>query len=125
MNTLILLVDHDSSWSPLVWAADQGGEPAEDGRTVIADRRGWLAIHHDPNLLDDFGDEEKAEALAALEDPSIFVVEWDGDELVEAFIRTVPSHCRVFVDNDRQAFAPVTILRDIPFAAWARAVARQ
>lgn len=125
MNSLILLVDNDSSWSPLVWAAERGGEPAEDGRTVVAERRGWLAIHHDPNVLDDFAHDEKAEAVAALVDPAIFVVEWEGNQLVESFVRAVPLHCRVYVDNDRGLFAPVTLLRDLPFGAWARAVALQ
>lgn len=122
MNTLILLVESESSWSPLVWAVERGGESTEDGRVVIDDRQGWLAIHHDPGVLDDFDAEEKAEALAALVDPAMFVVEWRGDRLVEMFVKAVPPACRAFVDNDHGAFAPVTVLQGLPFAAWARAI---
>lgn len=125
MNTLILLVENESSWSPIVWASERGGESTEEGRIVIEGRHGWLAIHHDPSVLDDFDDEEKAEAVAALVDPVIFVVEWRGDVLVETFVKAVPPGCRAFVDNDHGAFAPITLLQNTPFAAWARAVTLQ
>ncbi|MBL8300437.1 MAG: hypothetical protein JNN30_19035 [Rhodanobacteraceae bacterium] len=123
MNNLILLVENESSWSPLVWAVERGGEVMEDGRVVIDNSQGWLAIHHDQSVLDDFDNEEKAQALAALVAPAIFVVEWQGDALIETFVKAVPSDCRAFVDNDRAAFAPIALLQSLPFPAWARAVA--
>ncbi|WP_313914728.1 hypothetical protein [Tahibacter sp.] len=122
MNTLILLVESESSWSPLVWALEQGGESAEDGRIVIEGRLGWLSIEPDQSVLDDFDDDERADAVAALVDPSLFVIEWRGDVLIETFVRAVPSDSRVFVDNEHGVFAPVTVLRNIPFASWARAI---
>lgn len=122
MNTLILLVESESSWSPLVWALEQGGESAEDGRVVIEGRLGWLSIEPDQSVLDDFDDDERADAVAALVDPSLFVIEWRGDVLIENFVRAVPSDSRVFVDNEHGVFAPVTILKNIPFASWARAI---
>lgn len=122
MNTLILLVESESSWSPLVWALEQGGESAEDGRVVIEGRAGWLSIEPDQSVLDDFDDDERADAVAALVDPSLFVIEWRGDVLIETFVRAVPSDSRVFVDNEHGVFAPVTVLRNIPFASWARAI---
>ena len=122
LNTLILLVDNDSSWSPIVWAMERGGESADDGRVVIEDRRGWFAIHPDQSVLDDFTDDERADALAALVAPSIFIVEWRGDAPVEAFVDAAPEHCRAFIDNDHGVFAPITVLKNAPLATWARAV---
>ena len=123
MNTLILLVENESSWSPLVWATDHGGESTEDGRVIIESRLGWLSVHPDQSVLDDFDDDERADALAALVEPSMFVVEWCGDSLIEAFVDAVPSYCRAHIDNERDVFAPITVLQRAPFAAWARAVA--
>lgn len=125
MNSLILLIENECSWSPIVWASERGGESTEDGRIVIEGRLGWIAIHHDQSVLDDFDDEEKAEAVAALADPVIFVVEWRGDALLESFVKAVPPGCRAFVDNDHGVFAPVALLQNTPIAAWARAVALQ
>lgn len=122
MNTLILLVERESSWSPLVWALEQGGESAEDGRVVIEGRLGWLSIEPDQSVLDDFNDDERADAVAALVDPSLFVVEWRGDVLIETFVRAVPSDSRVFVDNEHGVFAPAAALKSIPFASWARTI---
>ena len=122
MNTLILLVERESSWSPLVWALEQGGESAEDGRVVIEGRLGWLSIEPDQSVLDDFDDDERADAVAALVDPSLFVVEWRGDVLIETFVRAVPPDSRVFVDNEHGVFAPAAALKSIPFASWARTI---
>jgi hypothetical protein len=122
MNTLILLVESDSSWSPLIWAMHNAAESTDDGRVVIGGRLGWLAIHADQSILDDFDDDEKADALGALVEPAIFVVEWRGDPLIERFVKDVPSDCRVFVDNDHGVFAPVAVLQGLPAGAWARAV---
>lgn len=125
MNTLILLVENESSWSPIVWALEQGGESAEDGRAVIEGRLGWFSIEPDQSILDDFNDDERADAVAALVDPSLFLIEWRGDALIETFICAVPPDCRVFVDNDHGVFAPVTVLKGLPFASWARAISLQ
>lgn len=122
MNTLILLLESESSWSPLVWALEQGGESAEDGRVVIGGGRAWLSIEPDQSVLDDFSADERADAVAALVDPSQFVIEWCGDALIETFVRAVPPDSRVFVDNEPGVFAPVTALRSIPFASWARTI---
>lgn len=124
MNTLILLVENESSWSPLVWAADQGGEPTEDGRVIIEGRDGWLSVHADQSVLDDFDDDERADALAALVEPSMFVVEWHGDAFIETFVNAVPSYCRAHVENERDVFAPITVLQRTPCATWARVVTR-
>jgi len=122
MNTLILLLENESSWSPLVWALEQGGESTEDGRVVIEGALGWLSIEPDQSVLDDFADEERADAVAALVDPALFVVEWRGDALIETFVRAVPIDCRVFVDNEHGVFAPVAAIRHLPFASWARTI---
>jgi len=125
MNTLILLLENECSWSPLVWAIEHGGESMEDGRVVIDDAQGWLSLLQDPNVLDDFDDDERVQALAALVTPSSFVVEWCSDRLIEAFVAAVPKDSRVFVDNDRGVFASITVLQNAPLATWARAVTRE
>ncbi|HSX60589.1 MAG TPA: hypothetical protein VLF18_10350 [Tahibacter sp.] len=125
MNTLILLAETERSWSPVVWAVERGAESTEDGRTILDERDGWLSIRPDQSLLDDFGDDEKADALGGIADPSLFVVEWRGDWLIETFVDAVPPECRAFVDNDHGVFVPVTLLQNVPRAAWARVAALQ
>lgn len=124
MNTLILLIENECSWSPLVWAIENGGESMEDGRVVIDDMQGSLSLLADSTVLDDFDDDERAQALATLVAPSSFIVEWCSDRLIEAFVAAVPKDSRVFVDNDRGVFASVTLLQNTPLAAWARAATR-
>lgn len=89
MNTLILLVDRDSVWSPEGWAEEVGGKRVSSAQITV-ERAGnyWLSVVRDNDVLDDFDETERARLDESVTDPVAYLVEWSGDELVELVLRS-------------------------------------
>lgn len=121
MNTLILLLDRASTWSPEAWACQQGGERGDDGQIMLELSPGWLSVLHDSRVLDDYDVDECNVLATLLTDPVPFVIEWKGGHLLKALIQAVPPEASAVVDNDHGVIAPVRKIRDLPIESWVRA----
>lgn len=118
MNTLILLTNRESAWSPETWATQHGGERGIGGQIMIEGQSGWLSVLRDDRVLDEYDDEERSELSAMLADPMPFLLEWKGSDLVEALLRAVPLESGAVVDNDHGLLVPIEAIRDLPLGSW-------
>lgn len=118
MNTLILIIDSDSDWSPRNWIAMEGGTKMPNGQMTLERQKEWLSITLDDCLLSDFESSEKEFFARHIAKPTAFLVEWKESALIEAFLRSIPSECTAFIDNDHGLIAPVQSIRDLPVDSW-------
>ena len=121
MNTLVLLLRRESTWSPETWASQQGGERGDGGQVMIERPSGWLSVLRDDRVLDDYDVDERAALAAMLTEPVPFLVEWRGADLLKALLRAVPQETDAVVDNDHGVLVPIREIHDLPIESWVRA----
>ncbi len=120
MNTLILLLSRKSAWSPETWALQHGGERGVGGQVMIESPSGWLSVLHDERILNEYDDQERSELSVMLAEPTPFLLEWKGSDLVEALLQAVPLDSDAVVDNDHGLLAPVQAIRNLSLGSWVR-----
>ncbi len=120
MNTLVLLLDRKSEWSPLVWAKQQGGEIGVGGQVMIENPNGWLSVLRNDHVLHEYDEEERIVISRVLARPALFVVEWKGKYLVESLLQATPPRFGALVDNDHGVLVPIQEVRELPIESWAR-----
>ena len=118
MNTLVLLVERGSAWSPETWATEHGGERGVGGQIIIERESEWLSVLRDERVLDDFDEEERSRLVELVTEPTTYLVEWKGSELVEKLLRSVPPETRAAIDNDHGLLVPVHEIADKPVDSW-------
>jgi len=60
MNTLVLLIEGESGWSPETWVIEHGGVRGVDGQVTIERGAHWLSVVRDDRVLEDFDEEERS-----------------------------------------------------------------
>lgn len=120
MNTLILLLNRDSAWSPENWALQNGGERTSCGHIMIERPSGWLSVVSDQEVLNEFDDEGRSKLSAMLAEPTSFTIEWKGSGLLEALLHAVPPETGGVVDNDHGLLVPIHAICDLPLRSWVR-----
>ena len=122
MNTIVLLVDRTSGWSPEYWAEKIGGKRA-CGAQVMIERAGgcWLSIIRNDDVLDDFDEMERIRLDELVSEPVAYLVEWKGDDLVELMLRSVLPSTRAAIDNDHGLLVSVHQVAKEPIESWVRA----
>lgn len=121
MNTLVLIVDRESFWSPEKWAIDQGAVRGIGNQVVIEKGAEWLSIVHDDKVIADFDDKERYRLGHLINSPTIYLIEWRGNgTLVELLLRSVSKENRVAVDNDNGLLVDVQEVADRPLQSWIR-----
>lgn len=120
MNTLLLLVEAGSAWSPEAWAIEQGGKRRHDGRHMVERDSTWLSVVKDDRVLDDFDAEERLQLRSLVTDPTIYLIEWKGPSLVEDMLRSIPRETRAAIDNDHGLLVPVQKILYEPIDRWAK-----
>jgi len=88
---------------------------------VIERPPGWLSILRDERVLSEYDEMESAALSAMLRDPVPFVVEWNGNDMLEALLSAVPPEGDAIVDNDHGVLAPILAVRSLPIGAWVTA----
>lgn len=121
MNTLVLLLNRETVWSPEIWAEQHGGKRGVGGQIMIERPSGWLSVLRDDSVFDEYDEDERTALSTMLAKPALFLVEWKGSDLVEALLRAVPFECGAVVDNDHGVIVPVQAIRDLPLESWVRA----
>lgn len=122
MNTIILLLDRDSVWSPGEWAEGVGGKRVS-GAQITIEREGgcWLSIVRDDEVLDELDEVERARLGELVSEPVAYLVEWNDDALVELMLRSVLPGTRAAIDNDHGLLVPIHQVAGEPLESWARA----
>ncbi len=120
MNTIVLALENDSKWSPQDWLEQQGGVKLPAGQVTLEKNKMWISIILADNLLTEFDEEEKNFLLKIIENPKFYLIEWNGDDLIEYFLKAVPSDCTAVVDNDHGLITSVQSVRNRPAASWMR-----
>jgi hypothetical protein len=120
MNTLVLLVDRGSAWSPQAWAVERGGFHVGD-QVIIEQDTEWLSVVRDDRVLHELDDEERSRLAELVAEPATYLVEWKGGMLVENLLRSVPPTTRAAVDNDHGLVVAVHEISDVPLDSWIRA----
>jgi hypothetical protein len=121
MNTLVLLLNRRSNWSPEDWVSQQGGELGTGGQLMIERPSGWLSILRNERVLDEYDVQERATLAKMLTEPVPFLIEWKGSVLLEAFLKAAAQEENAVIDNDHGVMVPVREVLDIPLESWARA----
>ncbi|MDH2343073.1 hypothetical protein [Bradyrhizobium sp. SSUT77] len=121
MNTIILIIERDSPWSPEMWASDHEGKRGIDNQLVIERKEEWLSIVRDDRVLDDFDEAERSRLNNLVIAPVTYLLEWRGHLLVESLLRSVPANLRAAIDNDHGLLLPLQELASKPINDWARA----
>jgi hypothetical protein len=118
MNTLVLLVERESAWSPEKWATEQGGACGVGDQVVIEQDAEWLSVVRDDRVLDDFDDQERFRLAELVTKPAVYLVEWKGGKLVERLLRAIPPETRAAVDNDHGLLVAVQKVAGDPLHSW-------
>lgn len=121
MNSFILALGRDCSWSPVEWMAGQGGVKLTNTQVTIEEDGDWLSILQDDIVINDFDENERKILWPLLGDPVMFLVEYKGERLVEFFIHSIPMECNAMIDNDHGLLVHVQQLRALSVKTWARA----
>ncbi len=121
MNTLVLILNRESPWSPELWARQSGGKPNVDGQVMIEEPSGWLSVVREDSVLDEYEEGEMKAISAVLPEPVLFLLEWKGSELIESLLSAVPSDCAALIDNDHGLLISIHEVRGLPLKLWARA----
>lgn len=121
MNTLLLLVERGSAWSPETWVLEQGGERNAFGEAVIERRPEWITVGRDDDVLNDYEAEELPRLAELISGPAIYVIEWGGHVLVENLLRAVPPEINAVVDNDCGVIVSVHEVADKSLDSWVTA----
>jgi hypothetical protein len=127
VNTLVLLVDRKSLWSPEAWAEQVGGKRTGVAQIMVEQAAGsWLSIVRDDAVLGDFDAIERSQLAELVADPVAYLVEWRGDSLVELLLYSVMAAIRAdgtraAIDNDHGLVVPVQHVAGEPLESWARA----
>ena len=120
MNTLILWLESDDTWSPEGWALSHGGKPTEMGQVTIENPSGWFSVMRDDCLIEDYGDAERDVLSSLLMHPISFLLEWRGSELLQLFIKEIPSDSGAILDNDHGLIVLAQHVKALPIDSWAR-----
>lgn len=121
MNSLVLLTERDSAWSPILWATQQQGTTGSDGRVVIERAHEWLSVFHDDTMLADYDEPEMARILSLLSTPAAYLVEWRGSMLLESLLKTAAHEPHTAIDNDHGLITAVREVDEKPIESWIRA----
>lgn len=121
MNSVVLLVERESAWSPVGWAETVGGKRVGDGQVTLERETDWLSIIRDDRVLDDFDESERARLGELVNEPAAYLIEWKGGALVERLLRSIPPGIRAAVDNDHGLLAPIHEVAGEPLDSWVRA----
>jgi hypothetical protein len=121
MNSIVLLVERESAWSPAAWAEAAGGKRVGDGQVTIEQETEWLSVVRDDQVLNDFDEKERARLGELVSDPTAYLVEWNRGRLIERLLRSIPPNTRVAVDNDHGLLVPVHDVAGEPLDSWIKA----
>lgn len=121
MNTLVLLVERGSTWSPETWATEHGGVRGIGGQIMIEREAEWLSVVRDDRVLDDFDEDERSRLGQLVAEPTTYLVGWKGNLLVENLLRSIPPETRAAVDNDHGLIVAVHEIADEPLDYWVSA----
>lgn len=121
MNTLALLIEGESSWSPETWATEHGGVCGTGGLIMIERETEWLSVIRDDQVLDDFDEQERGHLRELVTEPVAYLFEWNGNALVESLLRSVPPETRAAIDNDHGLIVSIHEIADEPLDSWIRA----
>src|SRR5689334_22744739 len=121
MNSIVLLVERESVWSPEGWVESAGGKRAGDRQVTIERETDWLSVVRSDQVLDDFDETERTRLDELVGEPAVYLVEWKGGGLVERLLRSIPPGTRAAVDNDHGLLVPVHQIAGEPLDSWVRA----
>lgn len=121
MNSLVLVTERDSAWSPILWATQQQGTTASDRRVVIERGLEWIAVVHDDTLLADYDEPEMAHLNSLVSAPAAYLVEWRGSTLLESLLKTAAQEAHAAIDNDHGLIVSVREVAERSIESWIRA----
>ena len=118
MNTIILIVDDDTPWTPGYWIQEQGGKINASNPFVLSRGDQWISISKDPSVLDDYSASEISEIIKFIDSTRFYVIEWNAGQLVDEFLNAIPSDLAALIDNDHGLITQVSQLSGKPISTW-------
>ena len=122
MNTLIVHTTLDERWSPVDWILASGGGRVVSGGASKTTKHGSIIAYRADEVRHDYEPDAWEIVEAFLPEPISYLVEWRGDDLIAALLRSVPAGAEVVLDNDHGVICPVDRVRRLAPAAWIRSV---
>jgi hypothetical protein len=120
MNSLILLLDGQSGWSPEEWVLTHGGKRGMADEVVVGNVEEWLSVVCDEKVLNDYNDSELETLSTLLTTPIPFLIRWRGHKLVENLLNSIPKERKAIVDNDHGVITSLEAVRSLPIMSWSR-----
>ena len=118
MNTIILIVNDDTPWTPEYWIQEKGGKINASNPFVLSRGDQWISISKDPSVLDDYSASEISAITKFIDSPSFYVIEWNAGQLVDKFLNAIPSDLAALIDNDHGLISQVNQLSGKPISTW-------
>lgn len=123
MNSIILLVDAESVWSPDIWILGQGGRVNSDFGVVHETDDDWVIVDREWTGLEEFDDEEMSRLrnLGLVNSPAVYHLRWRGGRCLKALLQGIPREVKAAVDNDSGLIAAVGQVANLELERWVRA----
>ena len=121
MNTIILLLERDSAWSPGMWVDQQGGYTGSNGQVTVERNMEWISVVRDDEVLVNFDDLEMERLRTLVSKPIAYLIEWKGSSLLESLLKDVPPELHAAIDNDHGLIVPVREVAGKPSDSWVTA----
>ena len=118
MNTIILIVNENTSWSPQYWIEKKGGGINIFHQLVLNKNDGWISIVKDQTILNDYDKKEISEIINTIQKPVFHVIEWKGDHILEEFLNEIPFDIEALIDNDHGLISKACDLSGKPVSSW-------
>lgn len=118
MNSIVLIIQKDSKWSPFLWVEKKGGGQNEFGQYVYEDEKGWLSFFDDIHMSNDFDEKEIENINGQIKNPKFYSVEWSCDEVLQKFINEIPCDTLTLIDNDHGLIFKARDLINKPVSSW-------
>ena len=118
MNTIILIVNDDTPWTPRYWTQEQGGKINTSNPFILSRGDQWISISKDPSILDDYSASEISAIMKFIDSPRFYVIEWNAGQLVDEFLNAIPSDLAALIDNDHGLITQVSQLSGKPISTW-------
>lgn len=119
MNTLIFHVV-GCDWSLSDFLASRGGVLTADNEVTLSKGLSWLRITRADEVINDYSGKNLDFLEGFGSERKSFIFEWRGDNLLGAFLDSIPVDKKIIVDNDMGLFIFFDLIRDKPISAWVR-----
>jgi len=119
MNSIVLFAQTDG-WQPDGWVKSMGGTKSDSGQFVVETSCSWISFCRYDDVFSDYDDDEEQIVRSLIQEPTGYLIEWRGDDLLEKFIEDFASNTKAVIDNDHGLICYISKVKGLPVSHWFR-----